>query len=254
MPPIRAGNICSWCGWRKIGKRPQWHFGVDFCAKTGTPIYAVDAGRVEHRIKATGGGKSIRLHHADGVTSYYAHLSGFETPNGARVSKGRLIGRVGATGARGKSPHLHFEFHRDWKTWLHYDDLNEWAESFSRASAWVPPRPGRQKTVHANKARELLSQALRTRSIEKRRDFLKKAAAALKEADPNDAAAAQLLKRVEQTQARFREAEELLKTAVSKNPADSPSGRTIAPKQPARGNKHQPLRRKIQKKLRDRSR
>lgn len=90
-------------------KRP--HRGVDYAAKTGTPIYAAGDGKVIHRGKKGGYGNCVIIKHGQQYSTLYAHMSRFNSKvrNGSRVKQGQIIGYVGATGwATG--PHLHYEF------------------------------------------------------------------------------------------------------------------------------------------------
>lgn len=90
--------------WRK-------HTGVDFAAPRGTPIWATADGTVEFAGVKGGYGNVIEIRHTGGITTLYAHMSGFASGvrRGTRVSQGQTIGYVGATGwATG--PHLHYEF------------------------------------------------------------------------------------------------------------------------------------------------
>ena len=73
---------------------------------------AVAPGVVSRHGSGGAGGLSIYLWGDNGVEFYYAHMSGFSTPVGARVGAGQTIGYVGNTGnARGGAPHIHFEIH-----------------------------------------------------------------------------------------------------------------------------------------------
>jgi len=84
------------------------HTGVDLRAKYGDPVYASAPGKVIFTGVAGGYGNLIKIAHAHGYTSYYGHLSKIYARMGAKVRRGTLIGRVGATG-RVTGPHLHFE-------------------------------------------------------------------------------------------------------------------------------------------------
>ena len=91
------------------------HSGVDIRAKQGTPILAPAGGYVA-MAKDNGYGYSyILLVHANGVSTLYGHVSGFNVVNDQYVKQGDVIGYTGATpGTRGAGPfttgaHLHFE-------------------------------------------------------------------------------------------------------------------------------------------------
>jgi murein DD-endopeptidase MepM/ murein hydrolase activator NlpD len=85
-----------------------FHTGVDFPAPAGTPVRAAGAGCVEFAGFDDGYGLLVVLRHADGVTTWYAHLSRIAVRAGACVGVGVLVGAVGATG-HATGPHLHFE-------------------------------------------------------------------------------------------------------------------------------------------------
>lgn len=84
------------------------HTGQDFAAATGTPVVAASDGQV--MLAGANGpyGNAVRVLHADGVATWYAHLSRIHTRPGAHVETGQVIGLVGSTG-NSTGPHLHFE-------------------------------------------------------------------------------------------------------------------------------------------------
>lgn len=88
-------------------RRP--HRGVDYAARTGTPIMAAGDGRVIAAGNRSGYGKAVELQHGGNVTTLYAHMSRIATRAGKRVKQGDVIGYVGMTGLA-TAPHLHYEY------------------------------------------------------------------------------------------------------------------------------------------------
>ncbi|MCC5851717.1 MAG: peptidoglycan DD-metalloendopeptidase family protein [Alkalimonas sp.] len=87
------------------------HRGVDLAANRGTPIYAPADGVVESvRPSNSGYGNMLKIKHAYGFATLYAHLHEFKVTAGSFVEKGQLIATVGNTGAS-TAPHLHYEVH-----------------------------------------------------------------------------------------------------------------------------------------------
>ncbi|MFJ2110628.1 peptidoglycan DD-metalloendopeptidase family protein [Streptomyces sp. NPDC087850] len=84
------------------------HTGLDFPAKTGTPIRAVDSGLVAAAVSGGPYGQHITIDHGKGLTSLYAHMSAMLARASDTVKRGQQIGRVGATG-NVTGPHLHLE-------------------------------------------------------------------------------------------------------------------------------------------------
>jgi murein DD-endopeptidase MepM/ murein hydrolase activator NlpD len=84
------------------------HYGLDFAAPIGTPIYAAADGVVIEAGPASGFGLWVRIQHADGTITVYGHMQSFNVREGEKVTAGEQIAR---TGNRGQStgPHLHFE-------------------------------------------------------------------------------------------------------------------------------------------------
>lgn len=96
-----------------IYKIKKFHYGLDFTARTGTPIYATGDATVLHVIKETnkaskGYGNLIILDHGYGFKTLYAHLSKFNVKKGDVINRGEIIGFVGTTGLS-TGPHLHYE-------------------------------------------------------------------------------------------------------------------------------------------------
>jgi len=87
------------------------HRGIDYGARTGTPVRATADGTVKHAGRKGGYGILVSLRHANGYATRYAHLSRIakNIRRGRRVSQGEVIGYVGQTG-RANGPHLHYEF------------------------------------------------------------------------------------------------------------------------------------------------
>jgi murein DD-endopeptidase MepM/ murein hydrolase activator NlpD len=101
-------------GWRihPIHKISKFHAGMDFTAKTGTPIYATGDGKVVFAEYATNGyGMHVIIDHGYGYETLYAHLSKLEVKRGQKVKRGDVIGLIGNTGLSA-GPHLHYEVHK----------------------------------------------------------------------------------------------------------------------------------------------
>jgi murein DD-endopeptidase MepM/ murein hydrolase activator NlpD len=110
--PINGARLSSSFGMRRhpISGYNKLHRGTDFAAATGTPIYAAGNGSIVKAGTNGGYGKYVRIRHANGYETAYAHLSGYGKgiKAGASVRQGDVIGYVGSTGAS-TGPHLHYE-------------------------------------------------------------------------------------------------------------------------------------------------
>ena len=114
--PLRFGRITSRFTMRRfhpILKIRRPHYGVDYAAPTGTPVFAVGDGRVTRMNFSKWSGKTIKLRHNSVYQTAYKHLSRFHPRlrKGGRVKQGQIIGYVGSTGLS-TGPHLHFEFYQ----------------------------------------------------------------------------------------------------------------------------------------------
>ncbi|MEN9981466.1 MAG: hypothetical protein RL542_1253 [Bacteroidota bacterium] len=118
IQPVKNENLrrmTSGFGYRSdpFTKARKMHEGMDFTAKTGTPIYATGDGVVARADNsASGFGNHIVIRHGYGYETLYAHLSKYKARAGQRVKRGDIIGYVGSTG-RSEAPHLHYEVHKD---------------------------------------------------------------------------------------------------------------------------------------------
>jgi len=89
------------------------HYGLDFCAKMGTPIIATGDGTVIKAEFNNGGyGNVIVIDHDFGYNTLYAHMQKMIAPVGSKVKRGQIIGTVGSTG-RSAGPHVHYEVHKN---------------------------------------------------------------------------------------------------------------------------------------------
>ncbi|SFV74773.1 Cell wall endopeptidase, family M23/M37 [hydrothermal vent metagenome] len=93
-----------------ITHQKEFHKGIDYRAKTGTPIYATADGVVEWAgyHKKSGYGNLVIIRHAYGFKSYYGHMQRVKVQFGDFVKKGDIIGLSGNTGMS-SGPHLHYE-------------------------------------------------------------------------------------------------------------------------------------------------
>ena len=105
--PVAGSHVFSdtWGAARSGGRS---HEGVDMMAPRGTPLVAVESGYAQFKTTRLGG-NSVWVGGASGTRYFYAHLSAWEGSS-RNVSKGEVIGYVGATGNTSAN-HLHFEVH-----------------------------------------------------------------------------------------------------------------------------------------------
>jgi murein DD-endopeptidase MepM/ murein hydrolase activator NlpD len=112
--PIDGARLSSGFGTRRhpILGYQKAHKGVDFAAARGTPIMAAGDGVVERAGPYGTFGNYVRIRHAQGYKTAYAHMNAVKkgVRTGVRVRQGDVIGYVGSTG-RSTGPHLHYEVH-----------------------------------------------------------------------------------------------------------------------------------------------
>jgi murein DD-endopeptidase MepM/ murein hydrolase activator NlpD len=95
-------------GWTFHDPGNPSHIGLDIAAQMWDPIVAIADGTVTFAEWGGGYGNLVIVEHADGWSSYYAHLAEFAVKSGQKVRQGELLGGAGSTGYS-TGPHLHFE-------------------------------------------------------------------------------------------------------------------------------------------------
>ncbi|MBE3088274.1 MAG: peptidoglycan DD-metalloendopeptidase family protein [Chloroflexi bacterium] len=100
-----GGSITSYFGWRDWG---DFHRGIDIGASYGVPVAAAAGGVVVTADYLGTYGNIVILDHLNGISTVYAHLSGFAVDTGEEVEQGQVVGWIGLTGLT-TGPHLHFE-------------------------------------------------------------------------------------------------------------------------------------------------
>lgn len=114
--PVKYSRITSRFNLRRfhpVLKRTRPHYGTDYAAPYGTPIYAVGNGVVSRKGYGRGNGRFIKIKHDDTYATQYLHMQKFakDIEVGTPVKQGQVIGYVGSTGLA-TGPHVCFRF---WK-------------------------------------------------------------------------------------------------------------------------------------------
>ena len=107
--PIAGNDPGSGFGSRRIinGQPRTPHGGTDYAAARGTPVVAVNDGRVALVAEYFFPGRLVVVDHGLGLYSLYFHLDEARVEIGEHVVRGQALGTVGSTG-RATGPHLHF--------------------------------------------------------------------------------------------------------------------------------------------------
>ncbi len=117
--PLKYSRISSHYNPRRfhpILKRVRPHYGTDYAAPYGTPIYAVGDGVVTHAAYTRGNGNYVKIRHNETYQTQYLHMKGFAKGigKGVHVKQGQVIGYVGSTGLA-TGPHVCFRFWKNGK-------------------------------------------------------------------------------------------------------------------------------------------
>lgn len=132
-------------GRRWSGRR---HDGIDIRAPRGTVIKAIVPGEVIFSGWKKAYGRVVIMEHADGTTSWYAHMSRRIARKGDYLQVGDKIGLVGSSGHT-TGPHLHLETHNkndetiNPVTWL---QLRVWKDAPTNETVEVAPAPAPSAT------------------------------------------------------------------------------------------------------------
>jgi len=114
--PLRFGRLSSRFGRRRHPILGGWrnHLGIDYAASPGTEVRATGDGTVSYAGRDGAYGNVVRVRHAKGYETTYAHLRSFGRGIrvGARVSQQQVVGYVGSTGLA-NGPHVHYEFRKN---------------------------------------------------------------------------------------------------------------------------------------------
>jgi murein DD-endopeptidase MepM/ murein hydrolase activator NlpD len=89
------------------GQARSPHNGEDIAAPMGTDVVAMADGVARLTVDHFFAGKGLFVDHGLGLYSMYFHLSELLVQDGQPVTKGQVIGKVGASG-RASGPHLHW--------------------------------------------------------------------------------------------------------------------------------------------------
>jgi murein DD-endopeptidase MepM/ murein hydrolase activator NlpD len=103
-----------------------FHAGIDIASHYGDEVRATADGVVVGMDRRAGYGRLVIIDHGFGVSTWYGHLSAFNTQLGTHVKRGDVIGYEGASG-RSTGPHLHYEVR------LYNTPVNPWR--YLRASS-----------------------------------------------------------------------------------------------------------------------
>jgi murein DD-endopeptidase MepM/ murein hydrolase activator NlpD len=106
-PPL-ASRTSEGYGIERVfnGTRQSVHYGLDYRASKGTPVAAMNAGRVLLARDLFYEGRCVAVDHGQGLVTLYLHFSRLDVKEGNRIARGQRLGLSGASG-RVTGPHLH---------------------------------------------------------------------------------------------------------------------------------------------------
>ncbi len=132
LSPI-PGSVSARFGERRVfnGIPKAPHSGADLRAAEGTKVKAPAGGKVVLTGSLFYQGNTVILDHGYGLFSYYAHLSAISVKEGDVLTRGDVLGKVGATG-RVTGPHLH------WAVKLAEANVDPFSLTALDLKAWLP--------------------------------------------------------------------------------------------------------------------
>jgi murein DD-endopeptidase MepM/ murein hydrolase activator NlpD len=96
-----------------VYKTVKFHYGLDFAAPQGTPIYATADGTVTTAGSTGNGyGNHVIINNGYGYETLFGHMVRVKARAGQTVKRGEVIGWVGSTG-KSTGPHCHYEVHKN---------------------------------------------------------------------------------------------------------------------------------------------
>ena len=116
-PRMVQGRICPTRnftygeGWGADRGRRS-HAGMDMGGRRGTPLFAIEAGRIDRTKRQSNGALQIVMKGRSGAKYYYGHMQHVFVRGGQKVRAGQVIATMGDSGSPG-AVHLHFEY---WKS------------------------------------------------------------------------------------------------------------------------------------------
>jgi len=112
--PATGGWLSSLYGWRTdpINGKKEFHEGIDFAGRKGTPVAAIAAGIVTWAGPRSDYGNMVEISHGNGYITRYAHNQKNLVTVGEKVDKGEIIAVMGSSG-RSTGTHVHFEVIRN---------------------------------------------------------------------------------------------------------------------------------------------
>ena len=126
MAPVDYKRISS--RYSKNRKHPvtgRWkgHFGTDYAAATGTPIWTTADGVVTKASYTRNNGNYVKIKHNNTYTTQYLHMSKIKSgiKRNVKVKQGQIIGYVGSTGLA-TGPHVCYRF---WKNGRQVDPYKQ---------------------------------------------------------------------------------------------------------------------------------
>ena len=126
MAPVDYKRISS--RYSKNRKHPvtgRWkgHFGTDYAAATGTPIWTTADGVVVKASYSKNNGNYVKIKHNSTYTTQYLHMSRIKEgiKRNVKVKQGQIIGYVGSTGLA-TGPHVCYRF---WKNGRQVDPYKQ---------------------------------------------------------------------------------------------------------------------------------